>query len=145
MVPTDILEKSIATFVQNGKSPGGGVNHIASEYSALTSLSKGKKLTSCKETFFLEWHEIDGLWFLFPGVRKPSLRATSILLWLLCSGPFPHGCGCVLWRENSQGLVSDPESHMSHGLHLCAASQPVSFPSDWSLWLGWLCPSPRPV
>ena len=61
-------------------------------------------------------------------VKKPSLRASYILLWLLCLGTFPCGWGCVLWRENPQGLVSDPKSHMCHGLLLiCCLPATVIF------------------
>lgn len=48
---------------------------------------------------------------------------------MLCLGPFPHGCGYDLWKENSQGLVSDLESHGCN-LSLFAASQPLSFCDD---------------
>lgn len=61
-------------------------------------------------------------------VKKPSLRASYVLLWLLCLGTFPCGGGCVLWRENPQGRVSDPKSQVCHGLLLiCSLPATVIF------------------
>lgn len=78
MVSIDFLEKSIATFVQNRKCQG--VNHTAPEFISLTSLGKGKNLTSCKlwdtSGLFLGDVRWMGSGSDALAVRRPSFRTT---------------------------------------------------------------------